>query len=160
MRFFVADLAVLESLLHDPSEEADAFLRLRVESLLAWLNLKAAADNKVAHLPLHRTCEKFVAVIDEEYARRPSIAELCVRIGISQRHLTKLTRQHLGVTPLCYLHDRIALEAIRMLKFSCLSIAQIGYELGFNSPEHFSRFIRREIGAPPARLRKQLRYPT
>jgi len=48
---------------------------------------------------------------------------------------------------------RIVLEARRLLLHTGLGAAQISQKLGFEDPAYFSRFIRRETGFSPSRLR-------
>ena len=36
-------------------------------------------------------------------------------------------------------------------------MAEIGYELGFEDPSYFSRFIRRELNASPGEVRSLIR---
>src|ERR1700730_3594648 len=55
------------------------------------------------------------------------------------------------------LSEEPLLEAKRLLLHSELSIAEIGYELGFEDPSYFSRFIRREIETSPVELRHRIR---
>jgi AraC-like DNA-binding protein len=52
---------------------------------------------------------------------------------------------------------RRILEAKRLLLHSELTIAEIGYELGFEDPSYFSRFIRWELKTTPAELRGLIR---
>ena len=52
---------------------------------------------------------------------------------------------------------RRILEAKRLLLHSKLTMAGIGYELGFEDPCYFSRFIRRELKTTPAELRGVIR---
>src|SRR5258707_14056302 len=49
---------------------------------------------------------------------------------------------------------RLLLEAKRLLLHSEQTVAEIGYELGFEDPSYFSRFVRREIETSPLELRK------
>ena len=45
------------------------------------------------------------------------------------------------------------LEARRALLYSNLSVAEIGYALGFADPGHFSRFFTRHAGQSPRAFR-------
>ncbi len=43
-----------------------------------------------------------------------------------------------------------------MLIYTNLTAAEIGYELGFSDPAHFSRVFARGIGLPPRAFRQRM----
>ncbi|MFN5318711.1 MAG: helix-turn-helix domain-containing protein [Bacteroidia bacterium] len=54
------------------------------------------------------------------------------------------------------IHNRILLEAKRLLLFEKGSHKEIAYDLGFDSPASFSAFIKLKTGHAPSELAKQL----
>jgi AraC family transcriptional activator of pobA len=55
------------------------------------------------------------------------------------------------------LDQRALLEARRLLRYGSLSVAEVGYALGFTDPAYFSRFFARHVGVSPAAFRKGAR---
>jgi AraC-like DNA-binding protein len=53
------------------------------------------------------------------------------------------------------IHYRIALEAKRQLTKTDKLSKEIGFELGFEEPAHFSRFFKKEAGISPSQYRKR-----
>ncbi len=51
------------------------------------------------------------------------------------------------------IHDRLILEAQRMLIYSSVPVSLIAYDLGFSDPAYFSRFFKRRVGAAPSAFR-------
>lgn len=49
-------------------------------------------------------------------------------------------------SPLKIIHNRITLEAKRYLHYTDKTAKEIAYELGFDNPEHFSRFFKNNTG--------------
>ena len=47
-------------------------------------------------------------------------------------------------SPQQIIFNRIALEAKRLLQFTDKQNQEIAYELGFNDPAHFSRFLKND----------------
>jgi len=45
-------------------------------------------------------------------------------------------------------------EAKRLLAYSNLTIAEIGYRIGYEDPNYFARFFRQKSGLSPGRYRK------
>ncbi len=62
-------------------------------------------------------------------------------------------------TPLEIIHDRIAMEARRLLVYSELSIKEIALQLGFEDAGHFSRFVKNQLGQPPMAFKKNRLVP-
>ncbi|WP_456316781.1 helix-turn-helix domain-containing protein [Teichococcus aestuarii] len=74
-------------------------------------------------------------------------------LGLSEKRLAALCRAAAGRTPLQILNERRITEARRSLRYSSLSVAEIGYGLGFRDPAYFSRFFRRMTGLTPGQAR-------
>ncbi|RJK96572.1 helix-turn-helix domain-containing protein, partial [Paracoccus aestuarii] len=47
-------------------------------------------------------------------------------------------------------------EACRLIAFTRMPVAQIGYRLGFGDPSYFSRRFRRRMGESPSDYRLRL----
>ncbi|SFO00942.1 transcriptional regulator, AraC family [Algoriphagus ornithinivorans] len=60
-------------------------------------------------------------------------------------------------SPLSYIHDRIILEGRRLLGYTDKPISEIGYELGFEDVQSFSRFFKNNEGLSPSDFRENLR---
>ena len=72
-------------------------------------------------------------------------AELGVTTGTLSRVLTKLT----GQTTKQLILDRVILEAVRLLRFSDLTIKEIAARLGFSDQFVFSKAFKRQRGGGP-----------
>ncbi|MDB5459819.1 MAG: AraC family transcriptional regulator [Caulobacteraceae bacterium] len=81
----------------------------------------------------------------EDYARA-----LCVTSG----RLTAACRRIAGRSPMQLVHDRLMIEAKRNLIYTCMSVQEISYALGFADPAYFSRFFSRRQGVSPQRFRQ------
>ena len=78
------------------------------------------------------------------------------RLGVTPARLNAACRARLGTTASGLLHDRIVTEAKRCLIYTGMSVAEVGYALGFDDPAYFSRFFAKRTGQPPGRLREEL----
>jgi AraC family carnitine catabolism transcriptional activator len=71
--------------------------------------------------------------------------------GLSVRHMERLFRDHLGISPRL-LYQRIRLEsAERLLRYSRMGVLEAAVACGFRSHAHFTRAYRDRFGAPPSR---------
>jgi len=58
-------------------------------------------------------------------------------------------------SPLQLVQDRLLLEAKRLLLYSNVSIAEVGYYLGFDDPAYFTRFFTKAAGTSPRGFRQR-----
>ncbi|MFI6595524.1 helix-turn-helix domain-containing protein [Nonomuraea sp. NPDC050536] len=84
-------------------------------------------------------------------------AALGERLAVSPRHLRRLFRDHLGVTPDQLARSRRAHFARRMLDDTELSVADVAFASGFGSLRQFNREMREVFCASPRELRGRRR---
>ena len=63
----------------------------------------------------------------------------------------------LGQPPSKIIHQRILIEAKRLLAYTGLTSAEISYTLGFKDNAYFSRFFKRESNHTPLQFRHHIR---
>ncbi len=78
------------------------------------------------------------------------------RLGVTPPRINAACKARLGTTASGILHDRIVTEAKRWLIYTGMTVAEIGYALGFDDPAYFSRFFSKRTGVAPGRLREEL----
>lgn len=84
------------------------------------------------------------------------VEELAEEARCSPFHLSRLFRNHLGVSPHRYrLHLRLA-HALQRLEDKSIALADLAFELGFSSQSHFGELFRRAIGCTPGQARVAL----
>jgi AraC-like DNA-binding protein len=74
--------------------------------------------------------------------------------GLSRPHFYKLFRIQTGLTPNLYVNTLIMEKAIDRLVSSEISVADIGYNLGFSSQSGFTRFFTANVGMAPTQYRR------
>lgn len=97
----------------------------------------------------------FVAGICEGYVAPRSVADYAHEVGVNQGHLNDCLKKHLGKTAKALINERLLIAIQCKLLHSDLSVAEIGYALGFESPSYFNRFFRKLTGQTPADYRSQ-----
>lgn len=91
--------------------------------------------------------------IEQRFRLRESISDYADALGISETALRLACKRVAGASPGQMLDQRAMLEAQRALSYSNLSVAEIGYSIGFTDPAYFSRFFQRHSGIPPSGYR-------
>lgn len=93
-----------------------------------------------------------VNYIKENFCKDIDIASIANHLEISERYLRMLFSNHMGLSPVNYINELRINKAIEMLRISELSIKEICYYCGFNSPQYFSRIFKKQMGVSPRKF--------
>ena len=97
---------------------------------------------------------RVLTLLHHQPARAWTVAELAREAGLSRTVLSERFRHFLGEPPMAYLTRwRLRLGA-RALTSSSHSVAQVAFDVGYESEAAFNRAFKREYGLPPARYRR------
>lgn len=88
----------------------------------------------------------------KEWQPVPFYADL---LGVTPTQLNKTCRQVSGRSALEQIHERLMIEARRLLIYSEIDITAITYSLGFKDTGYFSRFFARNQNCTPTEFRLQ-----
>lgn len=102
---------------------------------------------------LHR----FKKAISKNFNSQKSVAYYAEVLNITPGHLNDTVQKETGKTALDMIHDRIILEARRLLYHSPKSVKEISYELGYDDPSYFVRFFRTHTHTTPELFRSEIR---
>ncbi len=94
-----------------------------------------------------------VELIESDFATPLTLADLARAACCTPNHLTKLFRQHLNVTPARYLWRTRVNRGVELLGQTGLSVSEIAYQVGFQTPFHFSRRVKQQHALSPKALR-------
>jgi len=114
---------------------------------------EAEATARRPRSPQAELVARFREHIEDHFAEQKPLEQHCAQLGVTPSTLTRACRTVAGRSPLELLHERLMLEARRLLSYSSLNISQIAYGLGFE-PAYFSRFFSRREGVSPAAFRR------
>ena len=98
---------------------------------------------------------QFHVLVEMHFRDKQKVADYASLLHKSPKTLANLFAQHQEPSPLRQIHERITLEAKRMLLFTDRSIKEVGYELNFLEEAHFSRFFKRLTGVTPTAFREE-----
>lgn len=100
--------------------------------------------------------DKFKTMVEKHFKDEHAVEFYAKKLGSSPKAFTMQLRRSLGKPPRTVIQERILLEAKRYLAFSDLSVAEIGYELGFDDANYFTRFFRIHEKKSPAKFRSDV----
>ncbi len=84
-----------------------------------------------------------------------SVDALAGRLGVGERQLRRLFKQHLGASPIAVVQTRRVLFAKQLLHETALPMAEVALASGFGSIRRFNETFQSLYGRPPRDLRRQ-----
>ena len=94
---------------------------------------------------------KAIQRIRTEFRQPLTVAELAQSAGMSQSSFHGHFKLVTGTTPLQYQKDLRMITARDLLRAGRHNVSSASFEVGYESPTHFSRDYRRKFGLPPSK---------
>ncbi len=79
-----------------------------------------------------------------------SVEALGDELGISRAHLYKKIMALTGKSPLEFIRTIRLQHAAQLLKKSQLSVSEVAYKVGFNTPKYFTKYFKEEFNVLPS----------
>ncbi|MDR0230341.1 MAG: helix-turn-helix domain-containing protein [Flavobacteriaceae bacterium] len=79
------------------------------------------------------------------------------KVSLSVKRMNELLVNATQYTLNQHIHNRLLLEAKRLIGYSDLTIQQIASELGFNEVNYFNRFFKKRLTLTPLEFRKKVK---
>jgi AraC family transcriptional activator of pobA len=99
--------------------------------------------------------QQFDEVLERDYATNHDAGHYAAELGVTTGTLSRLLTKLTGQSTKQLIQDRLMLEAVRLLRFSDLSIKEIAARLGFSDQFAFSKAFKRQRGEAPADFRRR-----
>ncbi len=94
-----------------------------------------------------------IAGIEEHALSNARVGELAASLGVSDRHLRRVTEAELGVSPIELAQTQRLLLAKRLLSETSLKLTDIAFASGFGSLRRFNALFKSRYGLCPRELR-------
>lgn len=140
------DIAVLAPLF----EREIMYWLLRGEQA-ALLRQIVSAETRMNQI--HKTIQYLKATYREPFDKQALIDISCMSATTFFQHFKAVTR----MTPLQYQKQLRLQEARRLLLLNEMDVANVGYDVGYESPSQFTREYSRQFGEPPSKDGRLLR---
>jgi AraC family transcriptional activator of pobA len=151
-------LAKLEAEYHRPGEWQHQLLSAYLTVLLTHLS-RLYTEQFPAGEPSadQRLLKAYQARIEEHFRERHEVSAYAELLHISAGHLSEVVKAQSGKSAIKHLHERLVLEAKRLLFYTPQSLKELAFDLGFSDASYFNRFFKRETGLTPAEYRASIR---
>ncbi|WP_256010280.1 helix-turn-helix domain-containing protein [Desertivirga xinjiangensis] len=160
-----ADVRVVEDLIakinveyQQPGEWQHRMFSAYLNTLLTYLSrLYTEQFNEKNFLTDKLLLKNFQGKVNEHFREVREVGDYAAMLNISPGHLSEVVKMQSGKPAIKHIHERLVLEARRLLFHTSNSLKEIGFDLGFSDASYFNRFFKRETGVTPAEYRAYIR---
>jgi AraC family transcriptional regulator, regulatory protein of adaptative response / DNA-3-methyladenine glycosylase II len=100
------------------------------------------------------TVSRALALIELGALDEARLEEFAERLGVGERQLRRLFRQHLGASPIAVAQTRRVLLAKQLIHETRLPMVEVAFAAGFGSVRRFNETFLALFGRPPGDLRR------
>ncbi|MBO9516190.1 MAG: helix-turn-helix domain-containing protein [Variovorax sp.] len=97
---------------------------------------------------------RYRTLVELHFTEHQPLAFYAEALGVTPDHLSRVCRAVGSVSALDLLHERVALEAKRVLAHTGATVAEVAAQLGFEDVGYFSRFFKKVTGMAPSAYRE------
>lgn len=101
----------------------------------------------------HNLVREYNFLVEKNFRTKHSVADYAEMLYKSPKTISNTFKKLGEKSPLQFIQERILLEARRMLFYTDKDVSEIGFELGFQDVQSFSRFFKKQEGKSPTDYR-------
>ena len=156
---FVEDLiAKINIENRNPGEWQQRMLAAYLTVLLTYLSKLYVEQYSALNTSAEKMLLKaYQAKINESFRELKEVGDYALQLNISPGHLSDVVKIQSGKPAIKHIHERLVLEARRLLFHTDNSLKEIAFDLGFSDASYFNRFFKRETDLTPAAYRSKIR---
>ena len=99
---------------------------------------------------------RFRDLVEKQFSLIHQVKDYADALNVTPNYLNEVIRSSMDIPAKEFIQSRILLEAKRMATFTDKSAKEIGFELGFEDPSHFSKFFKTNAGLSIQEFRDSL----
>jgi AraC family transcriptional activator of pobA len=165
LKLDAADIAFTEDILQKILAEYNSHNDWQNSMLLAYLRVLLIYLSRIYNktfdtdgvINKRDMLTRFQTEIETNYKQRHEVAAYAGELNVSAGYLSELVKQQSGKSAIEHIHERLLLEARRLLFHTELSVKEIAFELGFEDASYFNRFFKRLAADTPMAYRTDIR---
>ena len=146
--------AILEERDHQRKNKAE-LIALKILELIIQCDRQLKAEKAPSPNDKHPLMVQYIELIGQHYKKQHHTRFYAQQLHIHPNALNAATQRYLGQSAKSLIATRLLNEARSLLRLTSLSVKEMAYELGFQSPSSFFRFFKRLNGSPPEAYRKE-----
>ncbi|RRB01172.1 helix-turn-helix domain-containing protein [Larkinella rosea] len=153
--------ALFQDLFRYAWQEYDSQQPNRPEVFLSFVHLILETANRLyterqteTDTNLFDRIRQYEELLEQQFLTVREVASYAEQMHLTPNYLNAICKKVLGKTASQLLHERLVIEAQRLLTHTAQSVKEIGFRLGFEDPSYFVRFFKKHTHQTPAEFRQ------
>jgi len=134
-------------------ETIGAWLKLFLIECNGHCSLQPAANSQEIEVG-RSLVQRFKRLVESHFHEWHQVKDYAMALNVSPNYLNEVIKSNINTPAKDYIQHRLILEAKRITLFTPKSSKEIGFELGFDDPSHFSKFFKNFTGQSLVRFRE------
>ena len=139
------------------SEEQDSFQIEMIRTMLKRYVILCTRiykdQNNLIHEEETSLIREFNFLVEQHFRDKHKVADYASLLNRSPKTLSNIFQKHSSKSPLQFIQNRKILESKRLLGYSDFQVQEIGYQIGYDDIQSFSRFFKKQTGHSPISYR-------
>ena len=139
------------------SEEQDSFQIEMIHTMLKRYVILCTRiykdQNNLIHEEETSLIREFNFLVEQHFRDKHKVADYASLLNRSPKTLSNIFQKHSSKSPLQFIQNRKILESKRLLGYSDFQVQEIGYQIGYDDIQSFSRFFKKQTGHSPISYR-------
>lgn len=151
-----------EQLLSLMKAEYDSRQRHGDKVLLSFLSVLTHKCMQLMALPIASSATPEITLyigfrreVEKQYRKEHGVAYYATALHTHAKALNAVSTSFSGKTALEFIHERLLIEARRLLRYTNYSVKEIAYTLHFTDAAHFANFFKQKTGTTPLEYKQQ-----
>ncbi|GAB3340495.1 helix-turn-helix transcriptional regulator [Larkinella ripae] len=129
-----------------------------VHLLLETANRLYTEQRNTTDANLFDRVRQYEELLEQQFLTVREVSSYADQMHLTPNYLNHICKKVLGKTASQLLHERLVIEAQRLLTHTAQSVKEIGFQLGFEDPSYFVRFFKKHTRQTPAEFRLALTH--
>ena len=99
---------------------------------------------------------RYRSLLESHFRDHWPVRDYAGTLGVTPDHLSRCCRVSTGLGALDLMHERLVLEARRLLAYTPTAVGEIAHQLGFDDSGYFSRLFTKRSGQSPSAYRASI----
>lgn len=97
--------------------------------------------------------QRYLALVEQHFREHQPLSFYADALGVTADHLSRTCRHVAKQSALALMHERLMLEARRLLAYTVMPVTGVAQQLGYEDAAYFSKFFSRSVGNTPSEYR-------
>lgn len=146
--------SIMEEINNKQSKDRHVLRALLYEILMLLNREYAKTDVATEGKPQNRHVDSFTQLVDNEFKAHHDTKYYADKLCLTPNYLNQIVQAHIGVSPKCYIQNKIIQEAKRLLSYTNQSVTEVAEELNFENQSYFIRLFRKQVNKTPMQYRQ------